>query len=93
MTAPSPSTLGALKSEAWRAIRRFNETGDPADADRASAAAWDVEAACEQYRAAHYPTAEKLFVVCDAEIGQPLSVYVVTTTGIDCIYDAERVSA
>ena len=93
MTAPTPETLARLKTAAWVAVRRYGKTGLLTDLDHMQAAMWDVEAACEQYRAAFYPQALKLFVVCDHEIGQPLSIWIVTATGAECVHEAERVAS
>lgn len=92
MTTPTPETLGRLKTAAWVAVRRYGKTGLLTDLDHMQAAMWDVEAACEQYRAAHYPFAEKVFVCCDHEKGQPLTVHIVTKRGTECVH-AERVNA
>lgn len=89
MTTPTPTELGALKTAAWKAIRKSGQSGSSADFDAANAAMRAVEDAAEDYRLAHHPNALRLFVLADDEIGQPLSIYAVCATGPECVYEAE----
>lgn len=90
----TPAELGALKSDAWKALRRFNETGLASDADVASVAARRVEAAQDEYRRLHYPNALAIFVLADADRGQDCQIFAVFPTGPECVFEAhaERVA-
>lgn len=90
----TPAELGALKSSAWTAIRRFNATGLASDADAASLAARAVERAQEDYRIEHHPNALAIFVLADEEKGHGCQIYAVFPTGPECVFEAhaERVA-
>jgi hypothetical protein len=72
--------LGDLKTECWQIVRDGKVRDFLAASKR-------LEALCEEFRAAHFPDARELFVICDHTIGQPLSVYVRTADGVVAVFE------
>lgn len=88
MTTPTPEDLGNLKTAAWQALRRHNETGLAKDAAAFIDACEALDAACDQYRREHHPDALNLFALCDHELGQTLTIHAEYASGTECVYDA-----
>ena len=74
--------LADLKTSGWVATREHRVV------DFLAIAA-ELRDACEDFRRRYFPKAREVFVVCDRELGQPLTVYRRTPSGRAVLVFAE----
>ena len=81
--------LAILKTRHHQAFRAFGADPTSDNGDAITAASVELDEACEAYRLAHFPNALAVFVICDRDIGQPLSIWAVYPTGPECVFEEE----